>query len=81
MNVDIQLYDPANLFDETFQKETAGKTVLVVGHSNTTPAFVNTIIGEQKYQQINDTENGMLFHVTLQDDGTHQVDVTTVPFN
>ncbi len=40
-------YNPRTLFDEEFQQATRGKTVLIVGHSNTTPAFVNAILGEK----------------------------------
>ena len=61
----IQSYDPRNLFDENFQKATKGKTVLVVGHSNTTPSFVNAILGEQKFEQIDDSNNGNLYIITV----------------
>ncbi len=67
-NLEIQSYDPDNLYNEVFKTKTKGKTVLIVGHSNTTPALVNTIFGEQKYDQINDRDNGKLFIVTLIND-------------
>jgi len=35
-NLAIQKYDPSNLYDQDFKEKTTGKTVLVVGHSNTT---------------------------------------------
>jgi len=65
----VQSYDPRKLYDSLFQRNTKGKAVLVVGHSNTTPAFVNTIIGENKYPSISDSENGMLYQVTLSKNG------------
>lgn len=61
----IQSYDPDNLYADSFKRRTKGKSVLIVGHSNTTPTFVNTIIGKQKYDQIDDKDNGKLFKVTL----------------
>ena len=64
----IQSYDPNNLYDAIFKGKTKGKTVLIVGHSNTTPAFVNTILGKQEYQQIDDMDNGKLFIVTIVND-------------
>ena len=64
-NLEIQSYDPDNLYDKDFKRKTKGKTVLIVGHSNTTPALANTILGEQKYDQIDDKDNGKLFIVTL----------------
>lgn len=73
----VRSYDPTNLYDSAFQKETNGSTVLIVGHSNTTPAFVNAIIGEKKYSDIDDSENAMLYKVTLTEDG-FDVDVSKI---
>ena len=50
---------------ETFLNVIKGKTAMVSGHSNTTPFFVNKIIGKEKYRQIKDTEYGSLFIVTF----------------
>ena len=61
----LSFYNPRTLFDEEFQKATKGKTVLVVGHSNTTPNFANTILGTEKYQQIDDHNNANLYIVTV----------------
>lgn len=74
----VQPYDPNDMYNEAFQKETWGKRVLIVGHSNTTPAFVNIIIGENKYDPINDAENGMLYTVTVGPDGTSDVIVEKI---
>ena len=61
----ILLYDPKNLYDDVFQKKTKGKTVLVVGHSNTTNVFVNKILGQSTYPEINDTNNSNLYIVSI----------------
>jgi hypothetical protein len=37
---------------------------LVVGHSNTTPMFVNAVLEKETYPWIADDNNGMLFIVT-----------------
>lgn len=66
--LEIQSYDPRNLFDESFQTATLGKTVLVVGHSNTTPSFVNAIINEDRFKSIDDSNNANLYIVTLTGD-------------
>lgn len=63
----ILLYDPKNLYDDVFQKKTKGKTVLVVGHSNTTNVFVNKILGQDTYPEINDTNNTNLYIVSIID--------------
>lgn len=64
-NIDVQYYDPRILDIEQFKKDNLNKNVLVVGHSNTTPEFVNLMLGEERYAQIDDTENGTLFIVTI----------------
>ncbi len=73
--LEIIKYDAMNLFDESFEKTTAGKTVLVVGHSNTTPQFANAILSEKKYEDIDDSENGALFIVQVYADGSSQSQV------
>tara|TARA_R100000935_G_C2762352_1_gene134153 strand:- start:62 stop:592 length:531 start_codon:yes stop_codon:yes gene_type:complete len=62
---DVKIYDASQLNDEDFQKNTKGKTVLVVGHSNTNPQFVNYILEEDKYDDIPDEESGSLFIVSV----------------
>ncbi|CAL67233.1 SixA phosphatase family protein [Christiangramia forsetii] len=63
-------YDANNLYSPEFKKATSGKTLLVVGHSNTTPQFANAILDEKKYENIDDSENGALFIVEVQADGS-----------
>ncbi|MFY0630983.1 MAG: histidine phosphatase family protein [Flavobacteriaceae bacterium] len=63
----ILLYNPRKMYSEGFQNNTKGKTVLVVGHSNTTNAFANKVLGEKKYPQIDDRNNANLYIVTVTD--------------
>ena len=65
----ISLYNTEELNDKNFQQETKGKIVLVVGHSNLNPEFVNHIIEEEKYSDIPETESGSLFIVTVAPSG------------
>lgn len=58
-----QYYDPSMIDITAFKKDNLGKNVLVVGHSNTTPDFVNKMIGEEKYPPMDDSDNGSLFIV------------------
>ena len=62
-DIKVQFYDPETLNIEQFKVDNLGKNVLIVGHSNTTPNFVNKMIGEDKYSDIEDTDNGSLFIV------------------
>ncbi len=60
--VEYGLSDPKALLTQIVT-EYAGKAVLIVGHSNTTPYFVNLLIGEQKYQQLKEDAYGDIFVV------------------
>lgn len=64
-NIDVQYYDPRTIDIEQFKADNLNKKVLVVGHSDTTPDFANKLIGEEKYSQIDDSENGSLFIVQI----------------
>ena len=61
----IETYDPRDLYNEAFQRATQGKKVLVVGHSNTTPALANAILGEAIYRPIDESIHGNLYIVSI----------------
>lgn len=67
---EVLIYSASRLNDPDFQKKTKGKTVLVIGHSNTNPEFVNYILEEKKYEDIDDEESGSLFIVSVLPDGS-----------
>ncbi|SMG27691.1 SixA phosphatase family protein [Arenibacter troitsensis] len=60
-----QYYDPKALIIEEFKNLNLGKNVLIVGHSNTTPEFVNLMLGEEKYEHMDDYDNSSLFIVRI----------------
>lgn len=64
-DIDVQYYDPSAMDIEQFKTDNLNKAVLVVGHSNTTPDFVNKMIGEEKYALLDDSDNGSLFIVKM----------------
>ena len=66
-NIPIKYYDPASLDIEVFKNSNERLNVLVVGHSNTTPDFVNKMLGTQKYDPMDDTDNSSLFIVRIID--------------
>ncbi|GEO07524.1 hypothetical protein SAE01_00200 [Segetibacter aerophilus] len=75
---EIQVYDPAtqtSLAD--LFKTQQGKTLVVVGHSNTIPQLVNLITGTNQYQQLPDTEYSKIFIVTIPNVGSPDVKVLT----
>ncbi len=59
------IYIPKTIDIELFKSETKNKTVLVVGHSNSTPDFVNKLIKEKKYEKIDETVFGNLYIVSI----------------
>ncbi len=73
----------AELFDKTIKpynsqkldsfatelKAMKGKTIVVAGHSNTTPALVNALLGSSKYSTLNDSVYNKIFIVTIKKDG------------
>ena len=63
--LEITYYDPRNMNPKEFMDQTKGKTVLIVGHSNTTPMFTNALLGEKKYDQISEDNNSNLYIVTV----------------
>jgi phosphohistidine phosphatase SixA len=67
-NLELKFYDPRDMKMAQFMKKTKGKTVLIVGHSNTTPMFTNGLLGEKKYDMIADDNNSNLYIVTISDD-------------
>lgn len=64
-NVDLTIYDANNLDGEKLKIDNVGKTILVVGHSDTTPKFVNHVIGQEKYNAIDDSNNGNLYILSV----------------
>ncbi|MEM9076596.1 MAG: phosphoglycerate mutase family protein [Bacteroidota bacterium] len=66
--IEIEFYDPGAVDIESFKENHKGQNVLIVGHSNTTPVFVNQLLGEDKYSQMDDDDNSSLFIVRFIDD-------------
>ena len=64
----VQSYNSSKMYDSIFKKNTKGKTILVVGHSNTTPVFANAILGQKKYKNMADNDNASLYIVTVVND-------------
>lgn len=65
LNLEPIVYNPSKVDFELFQLENTGKNVLIVGHSNTIPQFVNGLIKQQKYQEMEDDEFSHLYIVTV----------------
>ena len=64
-DIDIQYYDMDNLNIDQFKADNLGKKVLIVGHGDTTPDFVNKMIGDHKYESMDDIDNSSIFIVEI----------------
>ena len=73
-NLEILIYSSDDIVYETFLKSSEGENTVVVGHSNTIPDFVNNIIKEEHYEQIDDLNNSNLYIISLCNSGlTHKL--------
>lgn len=63
--LEVISYHPFKIKMDEFLKATNGKTVLIVGHSNTTPAFANRLLRKEMFESIDDSNNGNLYIVTV----------------
>ncbi len=67
---DIELYEVKDsMFTKAFWESTYGKNTIIVGHSNTTPKFVNEIIGLEKYENIPDSINHRVYRLEINEAG------------
>lgn len=74
LGLEIQTYDPSKQADlASLLKSWKGKTILVVGHSNTVPGFVNLLTGNTNYPNLSDNEYDKLYILRLENGKTtHQ---------
>lgn len=65
-NKELQIYDPKDIisFSEKLVQQ-KGKTIIVAGHSNTTPALVNLLIKEKTYPNLDESVYNQLWIVTI----------------
>jgi broad specificity phosphatase PhoE len=66
-NLDLTFYELETLDLTHFLKNTKNQNVLIVGHSNTTPEFVNRIIKMNKYPPISDDNYANFYEVKIVD--------------
>lgn len=67
-NLEIQFYDADKLDADKILNDNRGNNVLIVGHSDTTPKFVNKFLGTESYKAIDDSNNGNLYILTITND-------------
>jgi len=67
----IQLYNPGKLDDlkNTILNKYQNEVVVIVGHSNSTPQFVNVLLSEDKYSSFDESDYDNIFIVTVDGKG------------
>ncbi|MEZ4840796.1 MAG: phosphoglycerate mutase family protein [Flavobacteriaceae bacterium] len=76
-NLEVTFYNPFTIDVEKLKSDNKGKTVLVVGHSNTIPYLVNKLIGKEIYADIDDHINSNLYIVTISSKETSHILIKT----
>jgi 2,3-bisphosphoglycerate-dependent phosphoglycerate mutase len=70
-NLEITIYDPKDtqaLLQGIFENHPGGN-VLIVGHSNTVPGMLNTLIWEDKFENLSEDEYQRLFILSASEHG------------
>jgi len=65
--LDVIVYDAKTVDVKQLANVYQGQTILIVGHSNSTPKLVNTLLGIDKYPPIDDSDYNNLYIVTVVD--------------
>lgn len=74
MGLSIHNYDPrqlSNLADELKKVENDSKTILIVGHSNTSPKLVNILLGKDLYKDLDESVYNQYWIVKLNKQRKH----------
>lgn len=73
-NLEIQNYNPGERgFLKKVLNSHSGRTVLIVGHSNTIPMLANELAGRKDYDDLNDTTYDNLFFVQVHSNGQTKI--------
>lgn len=68
--LEISTYDPRSAaFLEEIMTKHKGKTIVISGHSNTTPNVVNALIGKDKFKQLSEDTYGNIYVVSVTEIG------------
>ena len=62
---EIISYNPKEMDLKKLVAENPGKTIFIVGHSNTIPKHINQLLGEEKYPEIPESEFGNLYIIKV----------------
>lgn len=73
--INITSYNPAEMDLKAIAEKHKGKSILIIGHSNTIPKYVNKLLRENQYPDIDESEFGSVYIVTINGDTvTHRLE-------
>lgn len=71
----INTYSPSEMDLKSIAEKNAGKSVLIVGHSNTIPKYINKLLRENKYPDIDENDFSYIYIMTIKGDSvTHRLE-------
>ncbi|MFT5572674.1 MAG: 2,3-bisphosphoglycerate-dependent phosphoglycerate mutase [Cryomorphaceae bacterium] len=70
-NKEVVLYSHRDFDFEGLINKHQGETVVIVGHSNTTPNFANGLLGEDKYEEMDESQYSRLYQVVITGEARH----------
>jgi len=74
--LEIMTYDPRSAaFLEDIMKNHKGKTIVISGHSNTTPNVVNALLGKEQFKTLSESDYSKIFIVSVTEIGKGTVTV------
>lgn len=69
-SMEVKEYNPRGTsFLNDIMKDHAGGTIVISGHSNTTPFVANALLGNDKFKQLDESEYNKIFVVTISELG------------
>lgn len=72
--LNVQIYDPSNsAFLSSLLKKEKGGTIVIFGHSNTTPDYANKLLGEPRFEPFDESDYGNIIMVTISADGNNKL--------
>lgn len=74
--VEYDFKDPVGLL-KNLVEEHQGKSILIVGHSNTTPMFANILLGKREFEQLDEDVYDRIFIIKTSDFGTGTAEIRT----
>lgn len=78
--IEVTPYDTKTVDLFKLAEKHPGKSILIVGHSNTIPSLVNTLIGKDRFEEIEKYNNSNLYIVNYRE-GISNVILLYIDFN